>query len=161
MVRGTQCVRSQNMTKSLELRPWDEWENKDVEPITWQSGNAPLNTLQNGLMKWEPSAVQNRRLRRTDTGIENCPGDDDAVWYKRDCEVHQQKHVRVLHTKTVKKKVLWLFRLHSHLFLCFFTHTNRTVVCLSHHTSRDSHRDSFWVYLHVIYHWSWSLWFCA
>jgi len=73
--------------KSLELRPWDEWENKDFEPITWHLGNAPLNTLQHGPMKWEPSTVQNRRLRRTDTGIEDCPGDDDTVWYERDCEL--------------------------------------------------------------------------
>lgn len=134
MVRGNQYVRSQNMTKSLELRPWDEWEKKGFEPLTWQSGNALLNTrtLQHGLMKWEHSTVQNRRLCRTDAGIEDCPCDDDAVWYERDYEVPPAEAcVCVTHWKCEKKKVLWLFRLHSHLFLCFFTHTNRAVVCLT------------------------------
>lgn len=132
MVRDNQYARTQNMTKSLELRPWDEWQNKDFEPITWQSGNALLYTLQNGLMKREPSAVQNRRLRRTDTGIEDCPCDDDAVWYERDYEAPPAETCAcVTHWNYAKKKVLWLFRLLSHFFLCFFMHTNRTVVCLT------------------------------
>jgi hypothetical protein len=132
MVGGNQYVRSQNMTTSLELSPWEEWQNRVFGPINWQSENAPLYSLQNGLRKWEPSTVQNRRLRLTDTSMEDCPGDDDAVWYERDYEtLPAEARACVIHGNCKKKKGLWLFRLHSHFFLCFFTHTIRTVVRLT------------------------------
>lgn len=131
MVRGNQYVRSKTWPTE---RPWDEWENKDFKPIIWQSGNALLNTLQNGLMKWEPSTVQNRRLRPIDTSIEDCPCDNDAIWYERDCEVPPaEERACITHWNCGKKNVLRLFRLHSHLFLCLFTHTNKEQSSVSLH----------------------------
>lgn len=106
MVGGNQYVRSQNMTTSLELSPWEEWQNRVFGPINWQSENAPLYSLQNGLRKWEPSTVQNRRLRLTDTSMGDCPGDDDAVWYERDYEtLPAEARACVIHGNCKKKKV--------------------------------------------------------